>query len=182
MGYYSRRHSATIGNLCQSLCMLSLPAAMLNSVTSSLNAGSAMAAYPKLMSDESIYHSDRSPPFAPWDSQASEGGMIRLETLIELKYLNSSCSSSSSYWNSTISYLPSDLSQQYLPTQKAIVLDSTAFDEVVKQDPRARRGRCARRVVRKGTKGVSTNGVTANCMFFDRGICWALPLTCFDLP
>ena len=29
----------------------------------------------------------------------SEGGMIRLETLIKLKFLNSSCSSFSSYCN-----------------------------------------------------------------------------------
>ena len=31
--------------------------------------------------------------------QPSEGGMIRLETLIELKFLYSSFSSLSSYWN-----------------------------------------------------------------------------------
>ena len=30
---------------------------------------------------------------------------------------------------------------------------------------------------RKGTNGVSTNGVTANFMFLDRGTFWALPLT-----
>ena len=30
---------------------------------------------------------------------------------------------------------------------------------------------------RKGTNEVSTNGVTANCMFFDRGTFWVLPLT-----
>ena len=32
---------------------------------------------------------------------------------------------------------------------------------------------------RKGTNGVSTNGVTANYMFFDRGTFWVLPLTFF---
>ena len=36
--------------------------------------------------------------------------------------------------------------------------------------------------VRKGTNGVSTNVVTANVMFFDRGTFWVLPLTCFCLP
>ena len=30
---------------------------------------------------------------------------------------------------------------------------------------------------RKGTNGVSTNGVTANFVFFDRGTFWVLPLT-----
>ena len=36
--------------------------------------------------------------------------------------------------------------------------------------------------VRKGTDGVSTNGFTANYMFFDREAFWALPLTYFYLP
>ena len=40
-----------------------------------------------------------------------------------------------------------------------------------------REGRC-----RKGTNGVSTNGVTAKFMCFDRGIFWVLPLTYFYLP
>ena len=35
---------------------------------------------------------------------------------------------------------------------------------------------------RKGTNGVSTNGVTANFIFFDRGTFWVLPLTCFYFP
>ena len=35
---------------------------------------------------------------------------------------------------------------------------------------------------RKGTNGVSTNGVTANLMFLDRGSFWGLPLTYFYLP
>ena len=35
--------------------------------------------------------------------------------------------------------------------------------------------------VRKGTNGFSTNGVTANFMFFDRRIFWVLPLTYFYL-
>ena len=35
---------------------------------------------------------------------------------------------------------------------------------------------------RKGTNGVSTNGVTANFICFDRGTFWVLPLTCFFLP
>ena len=35
---------------------------------------------------------------------------------------------------------------------------------------------------RKGTNGVSTNGVTANFMLFDRGTFWVLPLTDFYLP
>ena len=35
---------------------------------------------------------------------------------------------------------------------------------------------------RKGTTGVSTNGVTANLMFFDRGTFWVLPLMYFYLP
>ena len=34
---------------------------------------------------------------------------------------------------------------------------------------------------RKGTNGVSTNGVIANFIFFDRGTFWLLPLTCFYL-
>ena len=37
--------------------------------------------------------------------------------------------------------------------------------------------------VRKGTNGVSINGVTANFVFsFDRGTFWVLPLTYFCLP
>ena len=35
---------------------------------------------------------------------------------------------------------------------------------------------------RKGTNGVSTNGVTANVIFFDRGTFLVLPLTYFYLP
>ena len=35
---------------------------------------------------------------------------------------------------------------------------------------------------RKGTNGVSTNGVTTNFMFFDRGTSWVLPLTYFYVP
>ena len=35
---------------------------------------------------------------------------------------------------------------------------------------------------RKGTNTVSTNGVTANFMFFKRGTFWVLPLTYFYLP
>ena len=35
---------------------------------------------------------------------------------------------------------------------------------------------------RKGTHGLSTNGVTANSMFFDRGTCLVLPLSYFYLP
>ena len=35
---------------------------------------------------------------------------------------------------------------------------------------------------RKGTNGVSTNGVTADVMFFDRGTFWVLPFTYFYLP
>ena len=34
---------------------------------------------------------------------------------------------------------------------------------------------------RKGTNGVSTNGVTANFIFFDRGTFWVLPLIYFDI-
>ena len=37
-------------------------------------------------------------------------------------------------------------------------------------------------IVRKGTHGVSTNGVTANYMFFDRGIFGVLPWTYLYLP
>ena len=35
---------------------------------------------------------------------------------------------------------------------------------------------------RKGANGVSTNGVTANLMFFDRGTFWVLSVTYFYLP
>ena len=35
---------------------------------------------------------------------------------------------------------------------------------------------------RKGTNGVSTNGVTANVMFVDRGTFWVFPLTYFYIP
>ena len=35
---------------------------------------------------------------------------------------------------------------------------------------------------RKGTNGISTNGVTANFKFFDRGTFWVLPLAYFYLP
>ena len=40
----------------------------------------------------------------------------------------------------------------------------------------------ARLGTRKGTNGVSTNGVTADFMFFDRGTYWVLPLTYFYIP
>ena len=43
-----------------------------------------------------------------------EGGMIRLETLIELKFIDSSCSSLSSYCNDTNSSLSSNSRQRYL--------------------------------------------------------------------
>ena len=36
--------------------------------------------------------------------------------------------------------------------------------------------------VRKGTNGVSTNGVTANFKLFDRGTFWVLPLICVYIP
>ena len=36
--------------------------------------------------------------------------------------------------------------------------------------------------IRKGANGVSTNGVTANFMCFDRGTCWVLPLPYVYLP
>ena len=35
---------------------------------------------------------------------------------------------------------------------------------------------------RKGTNGVSANGVTANFMFFDGGTFWVPPLTSFYVP
>ena len=38
------------------------------------------------------------------------------------------------------------------------------------------------RGIRKGTNGVSTNGVTANFMFFERGTFWVLPLIYCYLP
>ena len=44
----------------------------------------------------------------------------------------------------------------------------------------ARTPRCAG--LGEGQNGVSTNGVTANFMFFDRGTFWVLPLTYFYLP
>ena len=61
------------------------------------------------------------------DRPGSERGMIRLETFIELKLLNSTFSSLSSYCKCTNNYL-----------------------------------------VRKGTNVVSTHGIAANFMFFDR--------------
>ena len=36
--------------------------------------------------------------------------------------------------------------------------------------------------IRKGTNGVSTNGVPANFQFFDGGTSWVLPLTYFYIP
>ena len=39
----------------------------------------------------------------------------------------------------------------------------------------------ARSIDRKGTNGVSTRGVTAICIFFDRGTCLVLTLTYFCL-
>ena len=39
-----------------------------------------------------------------------------------------------------------------------------------------------RTLVRKGTNGVGTNGVTANVVFFDRGTFGVLPLAYFYLP
>ena len=37
-------------------------------------------------------------------------------------------------------------------------------------------------MIRKGTAGVSTNGIAANLMFFDRGTFWVLQLTYLYLP
>ena len=39
-----------------------------------------------------------------------------------------------------------------------------------------------RRGLRKGTNGVSANGVIANFMCFDRGTLWVLLLTYFNIP
>ena len=52
------------------------------------------------------------------------------------------------------------------------------------QDPPPRAGERegALQAPRKGTNGLSTNGVTAIFMFFDRGTFWVLPLTYFCLP
>ena len=52
--------------------------------------------------------------------------------------------------------------------------------ECLLRDPGIAEPAC--RLHRKGTNGVSTNEVTANFMFFDRGTFWVLPLTYFDLP
>ena len=41
---------------------------------------------------------------------------------------------------------------------------------------------CALGTIRKGTNGVSTDGVTANYISFDTGTFWVLPLTYFYLP
>ena len=41
---------------------------------------------------------------------------------------------------------------------------------------------CEKKVVRRGATGVSTNGVTANFMFFDRWTFGGLQLTYFYLP
>ena len=38
------------------------------------------------------------------------------------------------------------------------------------------------RKLRKGTNGVSTNWVTSNVMYSDRGAFWVLPLTYLHLP
>ena len=40
----------------------------------------------------------------------------------------------------------------------------------------------AEEISRKGTNGISTNGVTANFIFFERGTIWVLLLTYFYLP
>ena len=53
------------------------------------------------------------------EMQDSEGGMIRLETLIELKFLDSSFSSFLSYRKWTNNSLPSNSGQQYLSQQYA---------------------------------------------------------------
>ena len=57
--------------------------------------------------------SDLDPVIGP----PSGGGMIRLETLIELKFLNSSFSSLSSCWNQTNCSPSSDSRRQYLNQQ-----------------------------------------------------------------
>ena len=49
-------------------------------------------------------------------------------------------------------------------------------------DSPAHQGGPDQRGARKGTHGVSTNGVTANCMFFDGEAFWVVPLTYFSLP
>ena len=46
----------------------------------------------------------------------------------------------------------------------------------------AKADRGGRTALRKGTNGVSTNGVAANFIFFDRGTFWVLPLTNCYLP
>ena len=52
----------------------------------------------------------------------SGGGMIRLETLIELRFINSSFTSFSSCWNSTSSSLSSNSRQQCLSRQYPLPL------------------------------------------------------------
>ena len=44
------------------------------------------------------------------------------------------------------------------------------------------RGLDVQRGARKGTNGVSTDGVTATFMFFDRGTFWVLPLPYLNIP
>ena len=58
----------------------------------------------------------------------SEGGMIRLETLIELNLFNSSFSSLISYCNRTNIYLSSSSGRQYLDRQYPPPLLTIAFD------------------------------------------------------
>ena len=62
--------------------------------------------------------------------------------------------------------------------QHLIEVESGVFGQVA----RARRKHRHGVVIRKGTTGVSNNGVTANFMFFDRGTFGVLPLTYFYIP
>ena len=69
--------------------------------------------------------------FTSGKCHVSEGGIIRLETLIELKFINSGFSSLSSYWNWTNGSVSSDSRRHYLSHQyppPLLMLGTSPYD------------------------------------------------------
>ena len=64
----------------------------------------------------------------------------------------------------------------------ATLVGTLRFQNPPKPPRLSSRGSTAVEANRKGTNGVSTNGVTANFMCLDRGTFWVLPLTYFYIP
>ena len=116
------------GSMCRVTCLfplvarvyillaisLSLSLSLSWFLTGCLSVWLANAEQEKSMPADAPWNQPKTPP---QQAPLSKGGLIRLETLIELKFVTSSFSSLSSYWNWTNTSLSSDSRQQHLSRQ-----------------------------------------------------------------